>query len=632
MFEKLTGSVGNADTGTLKDDGRATQMELIECFTEPFDFSGFQEPEGFDDIWYGFQGSMASGDRPYGYLEGMRLIGKTNLIRGFASRISEGRCIKMLKGREVVHVMHEATAAEETPESEALEEYVRRFGGRDCAGYVLYMDDLDAEKRFLTMKDLAIPVIAEIRNDGTVGVINLDEFAPQEHKGIIIAPDPKVSENVSIMRGIVNGEKDHYLQRYGAIPSDGAVEVITKMMLVKSGGPAGFRPANTALIMDNFMGEYSSEHEGSPSAEAAYRFAEKDFDINRETIDSVPEVYGEKVAADDDDDGDDGLVFKDRADLLERLKTQVIGQDKALESIVAPLVRRKAGLGDTDRPIASLMLAGPSGVGKTETAKALASAAFGDPEAFKRIDCGEMVNEMGVSRLLGSSQGYAAFDAGGELSNFISDHPHSVILFDEIEKADDRFYDSLFLQLMSAGRITGSVRSQAPDGSAKGTMRTVDARGCIIIMTSNIGSQSVGENGMSRTGFGGTQDDDELLEDGIADQVRKHFRVEFINRLDGLVVFHPLDRESLSRVFMLKWKPNEERIHDRRGVVVDMDKSVPGWFADLSRKDMLGARNLIRAMDDKLINPMADIMLERKDKGGTLHVSVSKDGKELDIS
>lgn len=630
MFENLTGDVGKADAGVLQDDGRATQMELIECFTEPFDFSGFHEPEGFDDIWHAFQGSMASGEKPYGYLEGLRLIGKTNLIRGFASRISEGRCIRMLKGREVVHVMHKATSAEETPESEALKEYVRRFGGRDCAGYVLYADDLDAAKTFLTMKDLSIPVIVEIRNEGTIGVINLDEFAPQEHKGIFISPDPKVSENVSIMRGIVQGGKDHYLQRYGAIPSDGAVEVITKMMLVKSGGPTGFHPAKAALVMENFMGEYSSEHEGSPSAEEAYRFAEKDFDVDREAIDSLPAVFGEEKTA--DDDGDDGLVFKDRADLLARLKRQVIGQDKALESIVAPLVRRKAGLGDTERPIASLMLAGPSGVGKTETAKALASAAFGDPKAFKRIDCGEMVNEMGVSRLLGSSQGYAAFDAGGELSNFISDHPHSVILFDEIEKADDRFFDSLFLQLMSAGRITGSVRSQAPDGSVKGTMRTVDARGCIIIMTSNIGSQSVGENGMSRTGFGGTQNDYELLEDSIADQVRKHFRVEFINRLDCLVVFHPLDRESLSRVFLLKWKPNEERIRSRRGMVVDMDKSVPGWFADLSRKDMLGARNLIRVMDDKLINPMADIMLEREDKGGTLHVGVSKDGKDLDIS
>lgn len=651
------------------DDQHLAQVGLLNTFCDLFTGDGYHQTENFDDIWRGFQTAMASGTRTYGIIKGDHLVGKTNLIRGFAGKVARNECIPLLRGRTMLKIRDNAVSAVETPEAEAMQAYLRAFKGADCGGFMLYTDDDNAAKAFLSLPELEIPFIYEDRSGYGMGGINIpeDDEGSERVKSMVVSLDRSVPEIVKLISGIINDNAEHYRSRYGLVPSDDAINVITRMMVARSvSEKQEISPWGICLVIENFLSEYSSDHDSDdmPSVDDAYAYASKDFDMSRKEIDSLPDAIPENYMGDiledesvdtatgnpagktaagsrKDETDENGFVFSDKKDLLQRLQSKVVGQDDALNEIVKPIVRRKAGLGDPEKPIASLLFAGPSGVGKTETAKALAEAVFGDENAFKRIDCGEMVSEMGVSRLLGSAPGYVAFESGGELSNFIAGHPHSVILFDEIEKAGDRFYDSVFLQLMSAGRITGSVRTETkgPEGKpmVQSQVKTVDARGCIIIMTSNIGSQDVGDKGMDMTGFGLASDGDaDRLDKDIRDAVTKHFRIEFINRLDGIIVFHALDRASLAKVFTMKWLPNEKRIKER-GISVSMDDSVPDWFADISRKDKMGARNLIRIMDDNLINPMADIILdEHKGKGSTLKVSVTKGrngkGKELRIS
>lgn len=669
MNDKDNGTgIGSSAEDDSADEPHMTQVRLLNTFCDLFTGEGYHQAENFDDIWKWFQTSMASGNRTYGVIKGDHLVGKTNLIRGFAGKMARNECIPLLRGRTMLRIRDDAVSAVETPEAEAMQAYLRAFKGADCEGFMLYTDNDNAAKAFLSLPELEIPFIYEDRSGYGMGGINVpeDDDSPEKTKIMAISLDRSVPEVVKLISGIINDNAEHYQSRYGLIPSDDAINVITRMMVARSiSEKQEISPWGICLVIDNFLSEYSSAHDigDMPSMEDAYAYASKDFDMSRKEIDSLPDAIPENYMGDvpedesagtpagapvesssdggKEDTDENGFVFSDKKDLLQRLQSKVVGQDDALNEIVKPIVRRKAGLGDPEKPIASLLFAGPSGVGKTETAKALAEAVFGDENAFKRIDCGEMVSEMGVSRLLGSAPGYVAFESGGELSNFIAGHPHSVILFDEIEKAGDRFYDSVFLQLMSAGRITGSVRTETkgPEGKpmVQSQVKTVDARGCIIIMTSNIGSQDVGDKGMDMTGFGLASDGDaDRLDKDIRDAVTKHFRIEFINRLDGIIVFHALDRASLAKVFTMKWRPNEKRINER-GISVSMDDSVADWFADISRKDKMGARNLIRIMDDNLINPMADIILdEHKGKGSTLKVSVTKGrngkGKELRIS
>ena len=206
------------------------------------------------------------------------------------------------------------------------------------------------------------------------------------------------------------------------------------------------------------------------------------------------------------------------------------------------------------------------------------------------------------------------YEEGGALTKFIKDNPTSVILFDEIEKADPAIYDRILLQLLDAGRLTGSY-----DG-------TVDATGCIIIMTSNLGSNKMGDHGMEITGFGTVMNSQSELDKQVMTAVEHKFRVEQINRFDAVVVFHPLDMTSLEKVFLMKWNPYLKRL-DAQGHHVIMSDQVPKWFATKSRKDKYGARNLIRTMNNVLVNPMADGIIDK-----TLTETINIDVVDNDIS
>lgn len=309
--------------------------------------------------------------------------------------------------------------------------------------------------------------------------------------------------------------------------------------------------------------------------------------------------------------------FKTRGELAEALKSRVIGQDAALEEVMKPVIRYEAGLADERKPIASLLLAGPSGVGKTETARALAVACFGSEDYLKRIDCSELHDAISVNRLLGSAQGYVGYDAGGDLLNWVHERKRGVLLLDEIEKADPAIYDSILLPLLDYGVLSGPVRVTtevtAPDGSRQKTAKTkvmdVDCRQLVVIMTSNLGSKSVAARGVSRMGFSqGEPDVGAELEADVQSALEKEFRPELRNRIGRVIIYKPLSVESLERIFALKWGVVDSKAK-LRGMDVELGPGVARWFVDHARADNYGARPIERMIDERLSDPLADLIL-----------------------
>lgn len=297
--------------------------------------------------------------------------------------------------------------------------------------------------------------------------------------------------------------------------------------------------------------------------------------------------------------------FKSRSQLEAAICRNVIGQKDAISRCVAPIIRRKAGISLGNKPIASFLFCGASGVGKTELAQSLAQAVFGDKSKLLRIDCGELQRESGTHRLLGADPGYLGYNPkkGGILVEWVKNNPNSVILFDEIEKASPDFYDNVLLQLLDAGRVTG------------GNGVTVDASGTIIIATSNLGSQKVDEKGLKTLGFCASKEGDayeenkKMLDEEIISAVKKHFKVELINRFDEIIPFQLLTTSDLEAIFRLKWGAYKKTIKKNANIIVNLDKKVPTVFAEMSKVDKYGARNMLRNINKMLLDPIADMIL-----------------------
>ena len=316
----------------------------------------------------------------------------------------------------------------------------------------------------------------------------------------------------------------------------------------------------------------------------------------------------------------DPMTFRDRESLERAVRADVIGQDAAITRVLAPIVRRHAGLIEPTRPVASLLLVGPSGVGKTETAKSMADHVFGSGGKLIRIDCSELYDTHMLAALIGSPQGYVGYGDGGRLTNWAWRNPNGVILFDEVEKAGPAVVDSLLLPLLDAGRITGSTmtgRDRRGDPVVKSM--TVDCTGHVVIMTSNLGSESVRADSITRTGFGSGSDDGDVLTEDVLAAVRKRFRPEVVNRFDDVIVYQPLGRDARRAIFEHMWDRERRRLHDR-GMDVVMDDEVRDWFAERTGDRRYGARPLRRLIDARVVDPIADVVL--RDGRIPLRVSV----------
>lgn len=289
--------------------------------------------------------------------------------------------------------------------------------------------------------------------------------------------------------------------------------------------------------------------------------------------------------------------------MADKLQERVVGQDEAIEVVTQAIQRSRAGLNDPSKPIASMMFLGPTGVGKTELAKALNEFMF-DSEEMIRIDMSEYMEKHTVSRLVGAPPGYVGYDEGGQLTDAVRRNPYSVLLFDEVEKAHPEVFN-IFLQMLDDGRVTDS----------KGTV--VNFRNTVIIFTSNIGSQDILDLG----------DDQDLMRERVDKAMRDHFKPEFLNRIDENVIFNSLGKPALRQIVKLEARKLEMRLADRQ-ITMNMSESALDHLADVGFDPVYGARPLKRAIQRELETTVAQGIL-RGDytDGDTISVDVSMDNK-----
>lgn len=304
--------------------------------------------------------------------------------------------------------------------------------------------------------------------------------------------------------------------------------------------------------------------------------------------------------------------------LESELHKRVIGQDEAVHAVATAIRRARAGMKDPKRPIGSFLFLGTTGVGKTELARALSECMFGSEKNMIRFDMSEYMEKHEVSRLVGAPPGYVGYEEGGQLTDAVRRNPYSVILFDEVEKAHMDFFNIL-LQVLDDGRLT--------DGQG----RTVDFTNCVIIMTSNLGS-SLLRGKMNQLGFYNGQDKDsqsgfEDIKNKILAEVKQTFRPEFINRIDEIIVFHPLDKKDLVSIVDLLLKKVADKL-DRFHVKLDVSKEAKDILIQDGTDMEYGARPLKRVIQKELENPISEIILkgELKNKSSLL-VEADKDHK-----
>ncbi|MBQ8638691.1 MAG: ATP-dependent Clp protease ATP-binding subunit [Lachnospiraceae bacterium] len=302
-------------------------------------------------------------------------------------------------------------------------------------------------------------------------------------------------------------------------------------------------------------------------------------------------------------------------DLEKILHERVIGQEEAVSAVSKAIRRGRVGLKDPKRPIGSFLFLGPTGVGKTELSKALAQAMFGTEQAIIRVDMSEYMEKHSVSKLIGSPPGYVGYEEGGQLSEKIRRNPYSVLLFDEIEKAHPDVFNIL-LQVLDDGQITDSQG------------RRVSFKNTVIIMTSNCGAQNIMTP--KRLGFGVSEDakaDYDFMKNRVMDEVKQNFKPEFLNRIDEIIVFHPLNKDHMKEIFEIMAAGIVRRVKEQMEITLKISEEARDFLIDAGYDSKYGARPMRRALQSKLEDTMAEAILEGTiQKGDTVTVTTA-DGK-----
>ncbi|HWH32571.1 MAG TPA: ATP-dependent Clp protease ATP-binding subunit [Egibacteraceae bacterium] len=308
------------------------------------------------------------------------------------------------------------------------------------------------------------------------------------------------------------------------------------------------------------------------------------------------------------------LTEEETAKLLrmeDELHKRVIGQEDAIKAVSKSIRRTRAGLKDPKRPSGSFIFLGPSGVGKTELAKTLAEFLFGDEDSLIHLDMSEYMEKHTVSRLIGSPPGYVGYEEGGQLTEAVRRKPFSVVLFDEVEKAHPDVFNAL-LQILEDGRLTDAQGKQ------------VDFKNTVLIMTSNLGTRNLGKQGLGFTAHEDERDTYERMKEQVNDELKKHFRPEFLNRIDETIVFHQLTREQVKSIVDLMIKRVREALKSK-DLDIELTEDAKAWLADKGYDAQLGARPLRRTIQREIEDSLSEKILFGEFRAGQLIVADVED-------
>ncbi|MFI2238856.1 ATP-dependent Clp protease ATP-binding subunit [Streptomyces chrestomyceticus] len=559
-------------------------------------------------------------------------VGKTAIVEGLAQRVVSGDVPKTLRGRRVVALDLPGLVAGSKYRGE-FEERLKKVIDEVTEAQesiILFIDELHTVvgaggggEGSMDAGNILKPALA--RGDlSLVGATTLEEYRKNIEKDAalerrfqpVIVPEPTVDETVEILHGL----RDSYEAHHGVRFTDAALEsaaVLSDRYITDR-----FLPDKAIDLLDQAGARVALRGgDDSPEADEAQEELtrlnrEKDEAVHNEDYDRAAGLKRQIDATQERLSGLDGerspvaeVTEEDIAEVVSRrtgipvaqltatererlirleetLHARVVGQDEAVTAVAQAVRRGRAGMGDPDRPTGSFLFLGPTGVGKTELAKAIAEILFGQEDRLIRFDMSEFQERHTVSRLVGSPPGYVGYDEAGQLTEAVRRKPYSVLLFDEVEKAHPDVFN-LLLQVLDDGRLT----------DAQG--RTVDFRHTVVIMTSNLASQLILNH------HGAVE---EIREDLMA-ELRSHFRPEFLNRIDEVVVFHALTRENLVRIVDLLLERSRRRLHAQQ-VGLEVTEGAKEWLAEQGYQPEFGARPLRRTIQTELDNRLSNMLLD----------------------
>ncbi|MFY7069292.1 ATP-dependent Clp protease ATP-binding subunit [Nocardiopsis changdeensis] len=583
-------------------------------------------------------------------------VGKTAIVEGIAQRISDDDVPETLRGRRLVQVDLAGLVAG------------TRYRGDFEERLTTLIDEIRAQSdRLLVFIDEIHTIVGAGAAEGSmnagnmlkpalargelhiIGATTVDEYRKNIEKDAalerrfqpILVPEPSVEDTIEILRGLQDRYEAHHQVRFSDESLVAAAELSDRYVtdrflpdkaidLVDQAGARvrlRLRTSSSALReLEERLENLEEQKEKAVQDEDYERASALRDEINaarssvhqaRGTGSAVPEVTAADIA--EVVSRSTGipvarLTQEERERLVgleEVLHERVIGQDEAVTAVSEAIRRSRAGLGDPDRPVGSFLFLGPTGVGKTELAKALAVALFGSEDALVRIDMSEFQERHTTSRLTGAPPGFVGYEEAGQLTEAVRRHPYSVLLLDEVEKAHPDVFN-LLLQLLDDGRLT--------DGQG----RTVDFRNTVVIMTSNLGSEAI--TGGAPMGFTSDGQMDPDTEQRVMRRLREEFRPEFINRIDEIVVFRQLDREELDRITRLMLAETERRLK-AQGITIRFTDEAVGWLSRQGYQPAYGARPLARTIQRNVGNRLSRMVLDGQLVEGD-DVVVDADGED----
>lgn len=589
-------------------------------------------------------------------------VGKTAIAEGLALRIVEGSVPQNVADKRVV-ALDMSTLVAGTKYRGEFEERLQKVLTeiRNAKNVILFIDELHtlvgagSAEGSMDAANILKPALSRGELQ-CVGATTLDEYRKHIEKDAalerrfqpILVEEPTAEESIEILQGLKDRYEAHHKVTITQEAIEAAVNLSTRYISDR------FLPDKAIDLVDEAcskvrIGSYQAPpdwqdletalEEAKKEKAAAVNSQDYEAAANlRDKVKALGEELEEKKKAWKEDQGGSGLevTADDIAEVVSlwtkipvsRLKVEekerlleldsllhrrIIGQEEAVASVSSAIRRSGAGLKSAKRPIGSFIFLGPTGVGKTELAKALAEAVFGSEEAMIRIDMSEYMERHTVSRLVGAPPGYVGYDEGGQLTEAVRRNPYSVILLDEIEKAHHDVFNIL-LQVLDDGRLTDAMG------------RTVDFRNAIIIMTSNVGAEQV-YGGSKSLGFLSEEASDgyeDVKERYMAD-LKNTFRPEFINRVDDIIVFHVLTEDDIVKITDLMMKDIKERLQEQK-ITLEVTEEVKKYLANKGYDKTFGARPLRRTILREMEDPLAEALLKGDfAEGDTIQAALKED-------
>ncbi|MDX2600162.1 ATP-dependent Clp protease ATP-binding subunit [Streptomyces caniscabiei] len=590
-------------------------------------------------------------------------VGKTAIVEGLAQRIAEGDVPDALAGRRVVALDLSGVVAGTRYRGdfeERLTNIVDEIRAHS-AELVVFIDELhtvvgagSGEGSAMDAGDILKPALARGELN-IVGATTLEEYRRIERDAAlarrfqpVLVPEPDGDDALEILRGLRDRYEAHHQVRYTDEALVAAVELSGRYLTDRRLPDKAIDLMDQAGARVRLRARTKGTDVRALEREIEQLTRDKDQAVTGERYeqatrlrDRIGELRERIDAGRDQARADDGqsleigaediaevvsrqtgipvssLTQEERERLLglaERLRGRVVGQDEAVSVVADAVLRSRAGLASPERPIGSFLFLGPTGVGKTELARALAEALFGSEDRMVRLDMSEYQERHTASRLVGAPPGYVGHEEAGQLTETVRRHPYSLLLLDEVEKAHPDVFN-LLLQVLDDGRLT----------DAQG--RTVDFTNAVVVMTSNLGSDAIGRGG-SGLGFsaGGAEAVEEDRRERILRPLREHFRPEFLNRVDEIVVFRRLGDDQLRRITDLLLEGTRRRLH-ARGVRIEFDERAVDHLARHGHQPEYGARPLRRTIQREVDNPLSRLLLDGRLPSGSRVVAEVEDGR-----